>query len=646
MTNGFGRTETSVASRLPAGALGLPWLPESPIWRETLQMAEKLGPSPEAWSMFVELASARMDNVRTIQLDNRRRKLFGSERPANTVGKPIRLAILGSSTLAQIVPAIRVAGLRRGLWVDTYEAEYGQYWQETKDPASGLFSFGPNAVLFAFDARHLLGSADTSLDPASATALLSRALDRIVECWRLVKSAFGCQVIQQAALPVFPALMGQNEFRLPGSPRALVDRLNSELRTRAEAFGVDILAVDARVAEDGLRAWYDPTLWYRAKQEVAPAAAPLYGDLVGRLLAAGQGRSSKCLVLDLDNTLWGGVIGDDGLENIVIGQGSALGEAYLAVQKYAKDLTSRGVILAVCSKNDESNALAPFERHPDMVLRRSDIACFVANWRDKATNMREIAQTLNIGLDSLVFLDDNPFERTLVRRELSMVAVPEVSDDPGEYPRMIADAGYFEGLSLTEEDRERTAQYRANAARNALQAQATDMNSYLVGLDMRLRWRLFDLIGVKRITQLINKTNQFNLTTRRYNESEVELIIADPDSVGLQFRLVDAFGDNGVIAIVIGRRRNGRELWIDTWLMSCRVLGREIESATLQVIVDAARKLGCETIIGEYGPTAKNTMVNDHYLKLGFKPMSKPNVYALTVNEYKKSERPMLIEEA
>jgi FkbH-like protein len=646
MTNGSEYSDTSVALRLPAGALGLPWLPESRSWREKLQLVEKLGPSPEAWAIMVELASARMDNVRTIQLDKRRQKLFGLERPANATGKPIQLAILGSSTLAHVVPAIRVAGLRRGLWINTYEAKYGQYWQETNDLTSDLFSFRPNAVLFAFDARHLLGSADVTLDTAGACALLSRTLDRIVDCWRVVREAFGCQVIQQAVLPVFPTLMGQNEHRLPGSRRALVDRLNGELRARAEDLGVDMLAVDARVAEDGLRVWYDPTLWYRAKQEVALAAAPLFGDLVGRLLAAGQGRSSKCLVLDLDNTLWGGVIGDDGLENIVIGQGSALGEAYVAVQRYAKDLMSRGVILAVCSKNDEANALAPFERHPDMVLRRSDIACFVANWRDKATNIREIAQTLNIGLDSLVFLDDNPFERTLVRRELPMIAVPEVSDDPGEYPSTIADAGYFEGLSLTEEDRERTAQYRANAARSALQAQTTDMNSYLLGLNMRFLWKSFDAIGLKRITQLINKTNQFNLTTRRYNESEVEAIIADPNSMGLQFRLVDALGDNGVIAIVIGRRCNGCELWIDTWLMSCRVLGREVEKATLQVIVEAARKVGCKVLIGEYIPTAKNAMVSDHYVRLGFRQLGRPNLYALAVNEYEVSKLPMLIEEA
>ncbi|MGO8740685.1 HAD-IIIC family phosphatase [Rhodoblastus sp.] len=637
--------EHNLSLRLPAGALGLPWLPNDPDWREKLRQAETLGAAPEAWAMLVELASTRMDNVRTIQLDRRLQKTFRAGPPANAVGKPVRLAILGSSTLAHIVPAIRVAGLRRGLWVETYEAAYGQYWQEATNPASGLFSFKPNAVLIAFDARHLLGAAGAALDEAGAAALVSATLDRIAECWRAVKDAFGCQVIQQAALPVFPALMGQNEFRLPGSPRALVERFNSALRTRAETQGVDVLALDARAADDGVSAWHDPTIWYRAKQEVAPVAAPLYGDLVGRLLAAGQGRSAKCLVLDLDNTLWGGVIGDDGLENIVIGQGSALGEAFVAVQKYAKDLMSRGIILAVCSKNDEANALAPFERHPDMALRRSDIACFIANWRDKASNIRDIARTLNIGLDSLVFLDDNPFERSLVRRELPMVAVPEVSDDPGEYPRRIADAGYFEGLSLTEEDRARTAQYRANAARGALQAQATDMDSYLRGLDMRLLWRRFDEIGLKRIAQLINKTNQFNLTTRRYTESEVAAVIGDPDSVGLQFRLVDAFGDNGVIALVIGRRK-GRDLWIDTWLMSCRVLGREVEQATLSVIVAVAREMGCATIIGEYIATAKNGMVSDHYAKLGFAPMSEPNFYSLDLARYEKPDLPMSIEES
>jgi FkbH-like protein len=310
--------------------------------------------------------------------------------------------------------------------------------------------------------------------------------------------------------------------------------------------------------------------------------------------------------MDLDNTLWGGVIGDDGLEGITLGQGSPLGEAYVAFQEYARELSRRGVILAVCSKNDEANAVEPFEKHPDMVLKRGDIASFVANWSNKADNIRAIAQELNIGLDSLVFIDDNPFERNLVRQELPMVAVPEVSDDPTGYPVALADAGYFEGLSITEEDRERTSQYQGNRAREALKAAVTDLPSYLRGLEMQLIWRRFDKIGLQRIVQLINKSNQFNLTTKRYTDEDVIAVMAD------------RFGDNGVIAIIIGRLQADKDLYIDTWLMSCRVLGRQVEPTTLNLIAQEAGKLGARRLIGEYIPTKKNGMVKDHYAKLGF----------------------------
>ena len=277
-------------------------------------------------------------------------------------------------------------------------------------------------------------------------------------------------------LPVHPAFLGNNEHRLPGSRLAFIARLNHELRLLADEDGVDVLAVDAPAAVDGLKAWHDPALWHRAKQEISPATAPIYGELVARLLAAEQGRSSKCLVLDLDNTLWGGVIGDDGLAGLVLGQGSALGEAFVDFQDYARELSRRGVILAVCSKNDEANALEPFDHHPEMVLKRTDIASFVANWHDKASNIRAIAEELNIGLDSLVFVDDNPFERSLVRRELPMVAVPEVGDDPATFAQTLADAGYFETVTVTEEDRVRTEQYQGNRRREQLKASTTDLD--------------------------------------------------------------------------------------------------------------------------------------------------------------------------
>jgi FkbH-like protein len=520
--------------------------------------------------------------------------------------------------VAHLLPAIRAAGLRRGIWIDTYENDYGQYLQELTDLDSDLHAFRPTAVLVALDAYHLTAGVTAGMDYDTAEAALTEMQDRLREVWRLAREAFRCPVLQQAALPVHRNVLGNNEHRLPGSRAWFIARLNQSIRAMADAEGVDILAVDDRAARDGIDRWHDPGLWHRSKQEVAPSAGPLYGDLVGRWVAAKQGRSYKCLVLDLDNTVWGGVIGDDGLEGIVLGQGSPLGEAYVAFQDYARELSRRGIILAVCSKNDEANAMEPFDKHPDMVLKRGDIASFVANWSNKADNIRAIAEELNIGLDSLVFIDDNPFERNLVRQELPMVAVPEVSDDPTGYPVALADAGYFEGLAVTDEDRERTSQYQGNKARDALKASVTDLPSYLRGLEMQLIWKRFDKIGLQRIVQLINKSNQFNLTTRRYTEEDVIAVMADPDAFGLQLRLTDRFGDNGIIAIIIGRLLDNKDLYIDTWLMSCRVLGRQVEPTTLNLIAQEAGKLGARRLVGEYIPTKKNAMVKEHYARLGF----------------------------
>ncbi len=595
----------------------LHWLPDIPDWRARLRALPSLPPTA-AWEEAIALANAKLDFVRTMQLDEMLRRACGETPPPGLGTKPIRLAILGSSTLAHLHPAIRVGAARRGLFVTTYENDYGQYFQELTDPDSALHAFKPDVVLVSLDAHHLAAGLSAAQEAADADAILADAKARLAETWRLAREAFRCPVIQQTPLPVHLALMGGNEHRLPGSPARMIEQLNHDLRAMADAAGVDLLALDTRAARDGLGRWHDAGLWHRSKQEVSPVAAPMYGDLVGRLLAAKQGRSAKCLVLDLDNTVWGGVVGDDGLEGLVLGQGSALGEAYVAFQSYARELSRRGVILAVCSKNDEANALEPFEKHPEMVLKRGDIASFVANWSDKAGNIRAIAQELNIGLDSLVFIDDNPFERSLVRQELPMVAVPEVSDDPTHYPQAIADAGYFESLSITDEDRERTRQYQGNRAREALKASTTDLPSYLRGLEMELIWRPFDRIGLQRTVQLINKTNQFNLTTRRYTDEDVQALMENPQAFGLQLRLLDRFGDNGIIAIVIGKMQHTGDLLIDTWLMSCRVLGRQVEPTTLNLIAAEAQRLGAKRLIGEYLPTKKNGMVKDHYAKLGF----------------------------
>lgn len=599
--------------------IDLHWLPDNPRWIEQLATVVPASDATAApWDLMVALARTRLSAMQTIQLDRRRAKALSAP-PEALATKPVRLAVLGASTVAHLVPAIRVGGLRRAMWIDTYTPDYGQYTQELLNPASALYKFAPNAVLFLLDAHHLIQGIDVTASADVVTAVLTGVLDRLESQWAIARSAFAAQILQNIPLPVFLPLLGNNEHRLPGSKLAALRQLSAMLRVRADAAGVDLIALDDRAAMDGLTAWHDAALWHRAKQEIHPQASALYGDLVARLIAAGQGRSSKCLVLDLDNTLWGGVIGDDGLAGIKLGQGSARGEAHLAFQHYARDLGRRGIILAVCSKNDEANALEPFVSHPDMALKREDIACFIANWTDKASNLRVIAQRLNIGLDSLVFVDDNPAERAIVRRELPMVEVPELPEDPTGYAACLADAGFFEAVRFTAEDGQRGQQYQQNVTRENMMNSATDMDGYLRSLDMQAIWSRFDTVGQPRIVQLINKTNQFNLTTCRVVDEEIGKLVSNASALTLQIRLTDQFGDNGVVAVVAGDAdAQTTTIRLRIWLMSCRVLGRGMEEETLNLIVAEAGRLGATRLTGVYIPSAKNKMVRDHYGRLGF----------------------------
>jgi len=590
------------------------WLPVVDDWRSCVRDIRERG--RECMPAALALANSRLDFVQTSALDRTLQDIFAQDTQA-LAGPPVRLAVLGSSTVSHLHNAIRVAGLRRHLWFRTYETAYDQHMQELLNPASGLHAFKPNFVLFAFDAYML------SREFRSGALGLEDAVEAMGETlrqmWRTAKREFGCAVLQQAPLNVFPALMGSNEHRLDRSPHMFIRALSESMRRWADQEDVDLVAVGDYASKDGICNWHQPVLWARSKQEITPAASVVYGDLVARIIAARLGRSYKCLVLDLDNTLWGGVIGDDGMTGIVLAQGNPLGEGFQAFQQYALDLSKRGILLAVCSKNDEANALEPFDAHVDMILRRGDIASFVANWNDKASNIRRIAQELNIGLDSLVFVDDNPVERALVRRELPMVAVPELPDEPALFPGLLADSGYFESVAITSEDISRKSLYQDNKAREELKATATDMASYLQSLEMVLVWAHFDDQGFARILQLINKTNQFNLTTRRYSAEELGGVMTDPDQFGLQFRLIDRFGDNGIIGVVIVRIE-GDTAHVDTWLMSCRVLGRDVESATLAVVVEEAKKRNVKRLVGRYIPTAKNAMVADLFPRLGFSP--------------------------
>ncbi len=589
------------------------WLPVREDFDAALREVKTLPPA-EAARRLRELATSRLDLTQTTKLD--RAHLAAQKSYGQLPGlEPLRLAILGSATTSHLPAGIRVAGLRRGLGIEIYEAPYGMYFQELMSSVpTGLSTFNPQAILLALDARHI--ASNTSADAA---------LDLLQSCWRRARETFHCQMIQQTIMPVLPNLVGSNEDRMPSSPAAIVAEINRRLPALAAQESVDLLALDRIIAGEGLTFWHDPALWHRSKHEVHPRAAALYGEHLARLLAAARGRSAKCLVLDLDNTLWSGVIGDDGLEGIVLGQGSELGEAHAELQRYALSLTERGIILAVCSKNDEANALAPFTSHPEMLLKREHIACFVANWQDKATNLRNIAQQLNIGLEALVFVDDNPAERAIIRQELPEVHVPELPDDPSAFVPTLAAAGYFEALRLTADDRARASQYQANAERERLKESATDMDAYLRSLRMTLTAGPFDNLNLARITQLINKTNQFNLMTERLTEPEVTARMNDPQWITLYARLTDRFGDNGLIALLMARLQPNpagqHEAVIETFLMSCRVLGRGVEQACLNLLAAAAQQRGAIGLIGQYRPTEKNSMVRDLYTRLGFTPL-------------------------
>jgi len=589
----------------------LQWLPAREDWDSQLRSVKDLPPA-EAAARLADLANSRLQFPQVVRLDRTWQRLLEQTQSETPAFEHVRLALLGSATTAHLAPGIRVAGLRRGLNIEIYEAPYGTYRQELADAASRLHQFEPTVILFSFDARHLAGAPG---------ATPQAAIDLMRACWRQAHADFRCQIIQQTVLPVFPNLLGNNEDRLPSSPAANVAAINQQLRPASAEAAIDLLAIDRFATMDGLAAWYDPGMWHHSKHEVHPTAAEMFGEQTARLIAAARGRSAKCLVLDLDNTLWGGVVGDEGVEGIVLGQGSGQGEAFVEFQRYARGLSERGVLLAVCSKNDEPNALEPFQRHPEMVLRPADISCFVANWSDKATNLRSIAKTLNIGLDSLVFVDDNPVERDLIRRELPMVAVPEMPEDPARFAATLADAGYFEGLRMTDEDRLRCQLYQANAQRSQSRETATDIGSYLESLRMTMTAAPIDKLSLPRVTQLINKTNQFNLTTQRMTEAEVSATMRDPSVITLQVRLTDRFGDNGIIAVLIARI-HGVEATIEQWLMSCRVLGRRVEEACLNTLVELCESRGIRRLIGLYKPTEKNAMVREMYATLGFTPLA------------------------
>ena len=529
---------------------------------------------------------------------------------------PFRLGVIGNGTLDLLGPALTASAARHGLDLECVFAPYGAGVQQAVSPDSALNQAQCDAVLIALDYRGLpLRPSQSTIEDAEQSVADSIALIQSIR--RGLRQASGARCIVSTVAPPPETLFGSLDRQVPGALRRLVESLNNQIADLIDEGDV-LFDVAALAQTVGLATWHSPVQWNMAKLPFAGACVPLFADHAARLAGAMRGKGGRCLILDLDHTLWGGIIGDDGLEGILLGEGDSTGEAFTAVQRAALALRERGVVLAVSSKNDEANARRPFREHPEMLLKEDHIAVFKANWQDKAGNIRAIAQELSLGLDSMVFLDDNPVERGLIRRELPEVMVPELPEDPALYARTLMAGGYFEAVAVSDEDRKRADFYQTNAKRAAAQVDATDLEGYLASLGMEMTVQPFNAVGRARIVQLINKSNQFNLTTRRYDQADIEAFEQDPQALTLQIRLSDVYGDNGMISVVICRPRSPDVWEIDTWLMSCRVLGRGVERMVLNEVLHHARARGIKTLVGVYRPTDRNGMVAGHYEGLGF----------------------------
>ena len=551
---------------------------------------------------LMQAARAATTNRTLIAIDK-----LAAAHPAPAKRK-IKIALVGTVTLELWTPALRALCFSWGIDAEIYVGQFQQYTQEILDPTSGLTQFRPDLVLIAADWRSLALPPESD-DPAATVAA---KLAQFQPLWQHCREHLGANVIQcNFEVPEIDPL-GSLSATIPGGRAHILRQLNMELARH----GVAILDIDQIAGLHGKQRWHDEAFWQAAKQYPATEAIPLLARHAAAMIRASLGLTSKCLALDLDNTLWGGVIGEDGMNGIRLGGGPA-GESYVAFQKYVLALQRRGVILAVCSKNNEQDAKAPFQDHPEMVLKLDDIALFVANWQSKDENLRHIAATLNIGIDSIVFVDDNPVERNFIRSQVPEVEVPEMPLDPAGYAVALHRSMCFEAWTLTEDDRRRAASYQQNAKRSEQLAAAGNVEDYLASLEMHVELRPFDEANLARIVQLINKTNQFNLTTRRITEAECLALMNRPDCYTQFMRLKDRFGDNGITGILIAFVE-ADTLRIDNWLISCRVLGRRVEDAMLAAALSFAAERNCTFGLGEYIPTAKNGQVSGIFEKYGF----------------------------
>ncbi len=535
-----------------------------------------------------------------------------------------RIAVLGAATIDYISRAIACAVAQEGVFPVIYQAPFGAYVQEALNPASGLHGFAPELAVIAPEARELVEPLPPDAPAAAVAAAVEAKVALFVGMWDAL-AARGCKIVQHLLVPPAELYRGVAERLSPGSASNQARALNDAL-LRAGRGRVQWIDLERLSAELGTRQWSGSHYWYSARLGFNQRCLTDYLPAFRGAWRAASARAKKALVLDLDNTLWGGVIGDDGVEGLLLGTGSPEGEAFADWQYYVKALATRGVVLAVCSKNAPDIAETGFA-HSGAVLARGDFAAFECSWNDKVGGLRRIATTLNLGLDSLVFADDNPAECALVRREMPEVAVVDLGTDPAAFIGKLDDGHWFDLADLTAEDFSRTEAYAARAQALAEQRQATDLGGYLAGLGMVGRLYRPEEADIARVAQLEQKTNQFNVATRRYSEDAIRGFLAREDAVVLAFRLSDKFGDHGLTSTLIAFHE-GDTLRIDSWLMSCRVFSRGAEEFMLRGVIEIARARGANRLGGEYLPTKKNGVVADLYPRLGFEEAQGRNAWS------------------
>lgn len=536
-----------------------------------------------------------------------------------------KIAVLGGSTTHDIIRMLELFLLNYGIEPEFYESEYAQYWQDAMFDNEELVQFHPDLIYIHTTSRNITFFPDMEDSLQGIEDKFESQMNHFRVMWEKLENTYHCPVIQNNFEFPFYRILGNRDCYDPHGKTTFIQRLNMEFaRYAAQHEHFYIYDIQYESAAFGLDRWTDPSYWHMYKYAMSMQAIPDFAFHLSHIIKAVFGKNKKALVLDLDNTLWGGIVGDDGPENLEIGQETSMGQVYQEFQGYLKEHKKIGVLLNVDSKNEEENALAGL-KHPEGILKPEDFIVIKANWLPKSQNLTEIASELNIGRDALVFVDDNPAEREIIRQHVPETAVPEMTDgdqvNPDQFIRILDKNAYFEVITLSEDDKHRNEMYKANAMRKEQEESFGNYSDFLKSLEMEAVIRGFEPVYYSRIAQLTNKSNQFNLTTKRMTQAEVEQMAQDPGYITLYGKLKDKFGDNGVVSLVIGKK-NGDTLELILWLMSCRVLKRDMEQAMLDTLVWQSRESGIRKLHGYYYKTSKNAMVKDFYGTMGFQKLS------------------------